>query len=242
MAELSTAEHEAEHAALPPRGKLIARDLKRTLIHECGHLIVGDHVGVKKSFADFWLYEDVVSLYEHLVGGRAHYFPPLDGRADQLMGVAGLVAESLAQPEDFSALDLLDHIDGDPDAMSATDREGAGEIDEALLDDCAGIIRRSWADLIDEAVHFLGQFEQRYADDAEAVEAASSVRVELEGIRDRFLADSGDGAGDVIDALIAGAEIEDALRRPAAAAPPEAVVVPFPREKHTCPTQGEHTE
>lgn len=34
----------------------------------------------------------------------------------------------------------------------------------------------------------------------------------------------------VLDALIAGTDMEDALRRPAAAAPPQAVVVPFPRK------------
>jgi len=173
---------------LPPRSRLIAHDLKRTLIHECGHLIVGDHVGVEKSFARFWLYEDADPANDHLVGGQSSYFPPLRGRAMQLMGVAGLVAECLADEEDFSSVDILDWIDGNIIGMSATDREGAGEIDEALLDDCAGILRRRWTDLIAEAVHFLGRFETSYAADAEVAEAASAVRDELEGLRDRFTA------------------------------------------------------
>ena len=174
-----------------PRDKQLAYDLQRSLIHECGHLIVGDHVGVINSFADFWLYEDVDPVKERLVGGQCRCFPPLGGRSNQLMGVAGIVAEGLADEEIdgeyfFCSGSLLDYIDGEPNAMSATDLEAAGEIDEELLDECADVIQRRWPDLIAEALHYLGQFEKRYADDDDVVAAASSVRVRLEGLASRF--------------------------------------------------------
>ena len=173
-----------------PRDKQLAHDLRGTLIHECGHLIVGDHVGVEKSYVDLWLHEDAAPLDEKLVLGRAFYFPRLRGRNEQLMGVAGIVAESLAEnltvEEYFCSWTLLDNIDNDRDALSATDLKKAGEIDMALLDECAGILRRHWPDLIAEAVHQLEHFVKRYADDEDVAKAASFVRVELEKIASRF--------------------------------------------------------
>ncbi|WP_144083546.1 hypothetical protein [Hyphomicrobium nitrativorans] len=171
---------------VPPRDKLIAFDLRGTLIHECGHLIVGDHVGVEKSFADIWLCEDAHPLDKKLIRGRASFFPRLHGRNKQLMGVAGIVAESLADEEYFCSYSLLDQVDNDPNTMSATDRERAGEIDEALLHECADILRQRWPDLIAEALHYLEQFEKSHADDGDVVGAAPSVRVDLERIASRF--------------------------------------------------------
>lgn len=179
-----------DHDTLP-RDKQLACDLRCTLIHECGHLIIGDHVGVQLSYADFWLYEDADQRTERLVGGRAHYHPHLDGREKQLMGVAGIVAESLAVDDEdadgfFSSTDLLEQIEGSVDYMSDTDREAAGEIDETLLDECADILRQRWTDLIAKAVYYLGQFETLYDEDDDAVQAASSVRVKFEEIASRF--------------------------------------------------------
>lgn len=174
-----------------PRAKVMAFDLKKTLIHECGHLIVGDRLGAELPFADVWINEDP-GPDDKLINGHVRRYSEFpDHRATQLIGVAGLVAESLAGEDEFYSLDFLDELEAFPDQMSASDRKLAGEMDEALVDECADILMRDWSDLIVEALHFLSIFEKRYTDDADAVEAAASVRVELQGLQDRFRADKG---------------------------------------------------
>lgn len=175
------------HYEKPSRAKMISHDLCRTLIHECGHLIVGDHVGVEKSFAEFWLYEDVDPETEHLVGGRTSHSPPLYGRENQLMGVAGFVAECITLDDGSYGGDWLQLLKlGLGGGFSDTDRGAAGEVDADLLDECGDILMQHWPDLINEALHFLGQFEVENSDDTDVAKAVPIVRLELEGMRNRF--------------------------------------------------------
>ena len=174
------------------RPKMIALDLCKALVHECGHKVIAKWAGVEQFFIENWLYDDADPEKESLVGGRSHYYPPLNGRNNQLLGIAGYVAEMLASDDmaDIDDEDLIDYWDSDAKALSATDLEAAGEVDGALFDDCGKLLRKYWPDLIAAAVHHLNQFQELHAHDDDAVEAASSVRAELEGMRDRFQMDA----------------------------------------------------
>lgn len=165
----------------------IAHDLMLAAVHEVGHAIVADHVGIE-AHGIYLNFESEADPGARFVNGQCGYKADTapSARALRLFSVAGVVAEQLASSNDWCAGSFLDLIESGDEVLSDTDAAGAGRITERLLDDAARILRRRWPDLIAEAKRFVGIFQETYADDTDAVEAAVAVLADLDAIEHRY--------------------------------------------------------
>lgn len=165
----------------------ITHDLRLAVIHEVGHAVVADHLGIE-AFGVYLNFDAGADPGTRFVTGqcgyKAHTAP--NARALQLFAVAGIVAEQLASSDDWCAGSFLDLIESGDEVLSDTDAAGAGRITERLLEDAARILRRYWPDVIAEAKRFVGVFQETYAHDAHAVEAAVAVLADLHAIEHRY--------------------------------------------------------
>lgn len=173
----------------PTRKDWITYDLRLAAIHEVGHAIVADHVGVEAVGVYLNFHAKADPDVSKFVTGQCQFkllYSRPSARALRLFSVAGVVAEQLASSNDWCAGSFLDLIESGDEVLSDTDAAGAGRITERLLEDAARILRQHWPELIAEAKHFVGLFKENHAQDADAVEAAVAVLADLDAIEHRF--------------------------------------------------------
>lgn len=118
------------------RRRAEAIDRRMAAIHEAGHVVIARHLGIVAPSASIfptgtrneWEKQWVgkASFYRYvIIGKRKQRVEPAPERAQQMLGVAGAVAEFCWQGE--SARDIEEtECWHDPDVMSGTDWEGTG--------------------------------------------------------------------------------------------------------------------
>lgn len=158
------------------------RDLRRAVIHECGHAVVAWHYGCK-SFIVIFPTNTPNPAEEKIWGGQTRYPRPLEGHPlyFRRFSLAGMIAERLdevlAEPEEYQVFydvceDVICEFEDSywdspeaSDGWSRTDWEGANGWNYRDIQTVCSILLRHWATLMQEVETLVAKYSVSFMPD-----------------------------------------------------------------------------
>ncbi len=133
----------------------VEHDLRGVAIHEAAHAVIARRLGLG---ATPLVFPSMTSdpLEEKLFIGKTCHQRG-DGYQTKMIALAGIVAEACDGESDVDGMNLMDWMESDVFAISATDAAGAGKYTEGDLDHCIGLVREAWAQIETEAEQLAAQ-------------------------------------------------------------------------------------
>lgn len=126
--------------------KGLAYDLRRSAIHEAGHVAVADHFGVRTS-AELRA-NPAGGAGEPLVLGRTWMLDEMPSpEAAAVIALAGVVAEAYAVDPLVAVDEIAAAIEDDETHFSLADAASAGDWNVNDIADCVDLIRECWPEV-----------------------------------------------------------------------------------------------
>jgi hypothetical protein len=144
-----------------PRGSLPTRSAVGVLPRH-GHAVVAQHFGILTD-VEVWRREGTISAAaEKTWAGRCRLVPD-PGEHRQTISLAGEVAAMLAGEEELGSDIICDALLSDPNALSETDRAGAGEFTYADVERTVELVQSLWPNIQDAAEREIADIDLRRA-------------------------------------------------------------------------------